>query len=261
MSSDKLPKPIKAFHADKLPVEIYATNEEMGIAAAARVAPLIVEAIEKNGECRMILATGNSQFSFVQALTAHKEIDWSKVTAFHMDEYVGISADHSASFRKWMKERVESAVNPKAFHYINGDNPNPESEAERYARLLTERPIDITCMGIGENGHLAFNDPPVADFNDTKVVKIVELEDTCKQQQVGEGHFPNLDAVPTHAITLTIPTLLSAKHVFNMVPEARKAEAVYNTVHSEISTKVPSTILRTQTHAVLFLDADSGARV
>jgi glucosamine-6-phosphate deaminase len=261
MSANPLPKPVKSFHAGKLPVEVYATNEELGIAAAARVAPLIVDAIRRNGECRIILATGNSQFSFAKALVTHRDIDWSKVVCFHMDEYVGISATHSASFRLWMKQRIESILHPKAFHYVEGDNPDTEAEVERYSRLLTERPIDITCLGIGENGHLAFNDPPVADFNDPQVVKVVELEESCKLQQVGEGHFPDIASVPTHAITLTIPTLLSAGHVFAMVPEARKATAVYNTVHAEISTAVPSTILRTQPHALLYLDADSAARL
>jgi len=261
MSNGSIPTPIKSFHAEQLPVEVYASNQEMGQAAAARVAPLIIEAIQSKGECRIILATGNSQFTFTEALTANPAIDWSKVTCFHMDEYVGVPASHSASFRLWMRERVEDVVHPKVFHYINGDATDPEAECERYAGLLSEKPIDITCMGIGENGHLAFNDPPVADFNDPKVAKIVELEESCKQQQVGEGHFPDLNAVPTHAISLTIPTLLSAKHVFNMVPEARKAEAVYHTVHSPVSTKVPSTILRTQPHAFLFLDSESGARV
>ncbi len=261
MSADLLPEPVRSFQAEELPIEVYATNEALGIAAAARVAPLIEEAIRESGECRIILATGNSQFSFAKALASYANIDWNRVVCFHMDEYVGISADHPASFRLWMKQRIESILHPRMFHYIAGDSADVTAEVERYSHLLTEKPIDITCMGIGENGHLAFNDPPVADFNDPAVVKVVELEDSCKRQQVGEGHFPDIASVPKHAITLTIPTLLSAKRVFVIVPEARKAEAAYNTVHARISTAVPSSILRKHPHARLYLDTDSASRL
>ncbi len=249
-----LPNPEKTFQAEQLSVEIYRDAAEMGRAAAAAVAPVIRKAVEENGEARVILATGNSQFSFIEALVGEHEIPWDKVTGFHMDEYVGIDENHPASFRRWMRERVVEKAKPGAFHFLRGDAPDPEAEAERYAALLKEKPIDVTCMGIGENGHVAFNDPPVADFEDPKTVKVVELDEACKKQQVGEGHFPSLDDVPRQALSLTIPTLLSAGKLFVMVPDSRKAEAVYNAIHGPVATSCPASILRRQAHARLYLD-------
>ncbi len=259
MSTSTENTPARRFQVDSLQVEVYPSNAALGASAAAQAAAILRDAIARNGEARVILASANSMLTFIDALTKKEELDWSKITCFHMDEYVGISSSHSASFAGWMKARVLETVKPKAFNFVNGEATDPEAEAKRYAALLQEKPIDLTCMGIGENGHIAFNDPPVADFNDPLPMKLVELEERCKQQQVGEGHFPSLDAVPTHAFSLTIPTLLSGKKIICIVPEKRKAEAVKNTLEGPISTACPSSILRQQSNAVLFLDEDSAS--
>ena len=194
------------------------------------------------------------------ALVLDDTIHWSRVVGFHMDEYVGITADHPASFRRYLRERVVERVPISTFHFIEGDAADTGSECERYAALLREHPLDVCCLGIGENGHLAFNDPPVADFDDPLDLKAVELDDACRRQQVGEGHFPDVDAVPTRAITVTIPALLRAATVLTIVPEARKAEPVRRALEGPIDTACPASILRTQPNATLYLDVESAAR-
>jgi glucosamine-6-phosphate deaminase len=253
--------PARRFQVESLQVDIYPSNAAMGAAAASQAAAILREAVSRNGEARVILASANSQLSFIEALTQKEELPWDKITCFHMDEYVGIDSDHSASFAGWMKARVLETMKPKAFHFLNGKAADPEAEAKRYGALIQEKPIDLTCMGIGENGHIAFNDPPVADFKDPLPIKLVELEERCKQQQVGEGHFPSLQAVPTHAFSLTIPTLLSGKRILCIVPEQRKAEAVRKTLEGPIATSCPSSILRQQAHAVLLLDEDAASEL
>jgi glucosamine-6-phosphate deaminase len=208
-----------------------------------------------------MLATGNSQLAFLSVLVESRAIDWSKVTAFHMDEYVGVGPDHPASFQRYMRERVAARVPVGEFHYLNGDAVDPEAEAARYAALLAAHPLDVCCLGIGENGHLAFNDPPVADFDDPKLVKTVTLDDACLRQQVGEGHFATVADVPPQAITVTIPALLSAGRVVAVVPEARKAEAVHAALNGPIATSCPASALRTCAAAVLLLDNESSARL
>jgi glucosamine-6-phosphate deaminase len=178
-----------------------------------------------------------------------------------MDEYLGVDENHSACFRRYMRERVESKVHPKAFHYLGGDAPEPIAECERYEVLLKARPIDLCCMGVGENGHIAFNDPPVANFEDKRLVKIVELDVACRMQQVNESHFPDLEAVPKYALTLTIPALCSAKKVVCVAPEARKADAVKAMLEGPVCTACPASFLRTQSHATLFVDADSTSKL
>jgi glucosamine-6-phosphate deaminase len=204
-----------------------------------------------------MLATGNSQLAFLLELIQIPDVDWQRVRAFHMDEYVGLAGSHSASFRRYMRERVAAHLPVMEFHYIEGDAPDPEAEAARYAALLRENPLDLTCAGIGENGHLAFNDPPVADFDDPLDVKVVALDEASRRQQVGEGHFASLDEVPTHAITVTIPALLLAERVLVIVPELRKARAVREALYGPISTSCPASILRRQENATLFLDLES----
>jgi len=174
---------------------------------------------------------------------------------------LGIDPGHKASFRRYMRERVEARLHPRAFHYLEGDSLEPLAECDRYSRLLEAQPIDLCCLGIGENGHLAFNDPPVADFEDPRKVKIVKLDEACRLQQVGEGHFPNLDAVPQYALTLTIPMLCSARRMLCIVPEKRKAQAVKDSLQGPIDTACPGSILRKQTHATLFLDAESASLI
>jgi glucosamine-6-phosphate deaminase len=178
-----------------------------------------------------------------------------------MDEYLGITDAHPASFRRFMRERVEQRVHPGVFHYLQGEALEPIKECERYARLLKTGPIDLCCLGIGENGHVAFNDPPVADFDDPLTVKLVKLDEACRRQQVGEGAFPNFDAVPQYAFSLTIPALCAARKMLCVVPERRKARAVKAAVEGSITTACPSSILRRQAHATLFLDSDSASEL
>ncbi len=247
------------FSVDALSVRVFASEAEMATAAAQTVSRYVVETLERQGSFRAILATGNSQIEFLGKLIALGAIDWSRVELFHMDEYLGIGADHPASFRRYMRERVESVVRPKAFHYLEGDALLPLDECERYTGLLNAAPIDLCCMGVGENGHIAFNDPAVARFEDPHSVKLVQLDDDCKNQQVGEGHFPSLEAVPGYALTLTIPALCAAKKVVCLAPETRKSQAIRQALKETISEDCPASFLRRQAHATLYLDADSAS--
>ncbi len=244
---------------DQLPVEVHPTNAALGCAAAEAAATILRAAIVERGRANLIVATGNSQLSFYEALRELGGIDWQKITIFHMDEYVGMSPDHPASFRRYLQEKIVSFVHPAAFHGVMGDAPDAQQECERYAGLLRAHPADLCCLGIGENGHLAFNDPPFAQFDDPVWAKIVKLDEASRRQQVGEGHFAALDAVPTHAITLTIPALLAARKVLVIVPEQRKAPAVRAALTGPITTACPASILRTAAHARLYLDAESAS--
>jgi glucosamine-6-phosphate deaminase len=246
-------------HAGSLAVQVFPTTETMATAAALHTAGVLRQAVADHGEARMIVATGNSQIAFVTAL-ASVEVPWDRVTVFHMDEYVGIDDDHPASFQRWIRERVAEPMRPARVEYIDGGVADAAAECDRYEALLREAPIDITCMGIGENGHLAFNEPGDADFDDARWVRQVKLTPESRAQQVGEGHFPDLDSVPGTAISLTIPALLSARTVQVVTPERRKAVAVRNTLTLDVSTGCPSTILRESPHATLFLDADSAGQ-
>ncbi len=248
------------FKKENIKVKIFASKEEVGKAAAIAVAEKLDAAISEKGLANLILATGASQFQFLENLQK-QAIDWKKITVFHLDEYKGMPVTHPASFRKYLRERILDKVQPKQVHYLNGDAPDAEAEVLRYENLLKEHPVDIACIGIGENGHIAFNDPPVADFNDTKLVKVVELDEACRKQQLGEGWFPTFDDVPTHALTLTIPAIMGCKHISCVVPDGRKAEAVYNTLNVEISTACPATILRTHPDTVLYLDSESASKL
>lgn len=249
--------PIHQFKRDSLSVRVYEEPRALSEAVAEEVRAHLVDALARNGRAAAIMATGNSQIRFLDLLVAGGGIDWSRVTLFHMDEYLGVGADHPAGFQTYMRERVESRVRPGAFHYLRGDALLPLDECDRYGALLRAQPIDLCCLGVGENGHLAFNDPPVADFEDPRAVKLVKLDDPCKQQQVDEGHFPSLDAVPPYAFTLTIPTLMSATKVICLAPESRKAKPVRDLLEGPVSTACPASILRRQSHATLFLDRDS----
>lgn len=248
------------FTVDELRVTVHPDEQTLGAATADLLAAGIAEALDRRGSARIILATGNSQFPMTDAL-AEREIDWSRVTVFHMDEYVGIPADHPASFRRWMTERIVDRFAPAAMHLIEGDTGDAEAEGRRYEALLRAAPIDITCMGIGENGHLAFNEPGETDFDDQQWARVIGLDDKSRQQQVGEGHFAGLDDVPTHAITLTVPALLSASRVIVSAPEARKADAVRTALTGTISTGCPASVLRTVAHASLHLDPASAAKI
>jgi glucosamine-6-phosphate deaminase len=250
----------RAFTAGALDVRIYDDTAALARAAATDATHAIRAAIAARGAANIMLATGNSQLAFLADLVTFDDVDWRAVTAFHMDEYAGIADDHPASFQHYMRERVAAHLPLRSFHYLDG-TADPEPEARRYAALLAEHPLDLCCAGIGENGHLAFNDPPVADFDDPLDVKVIALDDASRRQQVGEGHFATIDDVPTHAITVTIPALLRAKRLLVIVPDARKAAPVQATLEQDISTACPATILRTQPQATLYLDAASAARL
>jgi glucosamine-6-phosphate deaminase len=239
--------------------QVFDSRQQLGQAAAERAASLIRSAVFERGRARVIVATGNSQLAFIDALTSMNDIPWSDTEIFHMDEYAGMSDTHPASFRKWIRERVVDKVKPATAHYINGDAPDLKAECERYTLLLNSAPIDLAFVGIGENGHIAFNDPHVANFRDPVSVKVVDLDEACRRQQVGEGHFASVEDVPREAITLTCPALLRAAHLVCCVPDARKANAVKCSVEGPISEACPGSVLRTHTDAMLFLDRHSAS--
>jgi glucosamine-6-phosphate deaminase len=251
---------IANFRVDQLHVSIFATRAEMGTAAGENAAQEIARVIQRNGAARVILASAPSQDELLERLVDAR-LRWSSVTLFHMDEYVGLSADHPATFRSYQHDHVLARIEPASFHGIAGEAPDLAAECERYTALLDEAPIDVVCLGIGENGHIAFNDPPVADFADPLAIKVVDLDETCRQQQVNDRCFPRLEAVPRQAITLTVPTLLKARALFCAVPGSRKAPAVRATLQAPISTACPASVLRRHPNAHLYLDQASAALI
>ena len=246
-------QPVKTSSRDRLRVRVFENEPDMGMAAADLTESHIRQAIEKKGHASLILATGTSQFGFLENLK-QKIIDWKNVTVFHLDEYIGLSPEHPASFRRYLKERILDSVSPGRVYLINGDVSDLEREMDAYSKLLEDNPVDIACIGIGENGHIAFNDPPVADFNDPLLVKAVELDHECRMQQLGEGWFSSLEAVPRMAVTLTIPAIMNSGAISCVVPGERKRKAVSNTLNAEISEECPATILRNHPDATLLLD-------
>jgi len=240
-------------------VRVHRDPAALAAAAAAQVAGALRDAIATRGVAYAMFATGNSQIAMLDVLVRDPSVDWSRVVGFHMDEYVGIPATHPASFRRYLRERITDRVPVAVFHFIDGDAADVDAECARYASLLREHPLDLCCLGIGENGHLAFNDPPVADFHDPLDVKVVELDDACRRQQVGEGHFAEVAAVPTHAVTVTIPALLRAAAVVAVVPESRKAEPVRRALAGPVSTDCPASFLREHAQVTLHLDTDSAS--
>ena len=259
--SMKTDRSVKTFTEGKLIVKIYSTREEMGKAAASNTAATINKLLQEKEEINMIFAAAPSQQEFMQQLISDQSIPWKRINAFHMDEYIGLKKDAPQGFGNFLKERLFSKVPFKTVHYINGQAPDSVEECERYARLLEKYPVDIVCLGIGENGHIAFNDPHVADFNDPKIVKTVELDVACRTQQVNEGLFMSLAMVPKQAITITIPALLKADYMFCMVPGENKAKAVFRTLNGEIDEECPATILRTKEKAELYLEKTSASLI
>ncbi|HRW06342.1 MAG TPA: glucosamine-6-phosphate deaminase [Caldilineaceae bacterium] len=253
------PQPIETRQYDSLPVAIYDSNDAMGRAAALAARIILQEALAARGHANVILATGNSQLTFLHALRDLDGIDWSKITVFHMDEYLGIDPNHPASFPYFLRQHILDQVKPGQFCPVPSQPHDVEDACRNYEALLRDYPADLVAMGWGENGHIAFNDPPYADFNDIVWVKVIALAEASRRQQVGEGHFASLDDVPTHAITLTIPALLAPKHILCIVPEARKAEAVRACLTEPVSEDRPGSILRTVHHARLYLDQESAA--
>lgn len=250
----------KKFFKESLEVNVFSSRLEMGEDAAERVAHKISELLQTKEYINMIFAAAPSQNEFLAALVT-KEIDWSRINAFHMDEYIGLDAAAPQGFGNFLRERLFGKVPFASVAYLNGNAAVPELEGKRYAELLQRIPADICCMGIGENTHLAFNDPHVADFNDPEVVKVVQLDLECRQQQVNDGCFNELTEVPTHALTLTVPTLFKAAYVYCMVPGEKKAPAILHTLTADISETYPSTILRTHPKAILFIDEASSALI
>ncbi|MGC4232796.1 MAG: glucosamine-6-phosphate deaminase [Niabella sp.] len=234
----------------------YATRADMGAAAAVVVAQKIRQLLKEQESVNIVFAAAPSQNEFLASFQLHN-IEWDRINAFHMDEYVGLSANAPQGFGTFLKERLFSKVPFRSVHYLNGNAPDLDAECSRYTQLLNKYPVDIVCLGIGENGHLAFNDPPVADFEDPKTVKVVELDNICRQQQVNDGCFKLLEQVPEKALTLTIPALIRGKYLYCIVPSALKAQAIYNTFYKEVGVLYPSTILRTHPNVSLFLDWQS----
>ena len=248
---------MKSIKVDKLQVEIYENRTLMGEAAARDIKAKIAELLSQKAEINMIFAAAPSQNDVLKSLVEDKSVEWNRVNAYHMDEYIGLDKDAPQGFGNFLKEHIFGLVPFKSVNYIDITATDPEKEADRYGKLLDENPTDIVVMGIGENGHIAFNDPPVADFEDKRTVKPVKLDEVCRQQQVNDGCFASIDKVPTHAMTLTVPTLVRAPYLFCIVPAPTKAKAVYETLHGTIDEHCPASILRLQDNAKLYLDDQS----
>jgi len=251
---------MREINKDKLNVKIYSGRPELGAAAAEILTAKISELLKTKEYINIIFASAPSQNEFLAELL-HKNIEWNRINAFHMDEYVGLHPDAPQGFGNFLKDRLFSQVNCREVHYLNGNADNVQDECKRYSDLLIKYPTDIVCLGIGENTHLAFNDPHVADFNDPEIVKVVDLDQDCRTQQVNDGCFATIDDVPTHALTITMPALFKSTFAYAIVPGKFKANAIYHTINSDISELYPSTILRRHDHAVLFIDEDSASKL
>jgi len=239
-------------------VRVFDTKQALGSAAAEDAAALLQKAVARRGRVHVIAATGASQFEFLDALTARDGIDWAKIVFFHLDEYVGLPESHPASFRRYLKERIVARVHPGAFHFIAGDASDPEGERRRVGALLREHPIDVAFVGIGENGHLAFNDPP-ADFETEEPYLIVSLDEACRRQQLGEGWFASLDEVPRQAVSMSVRQILKSEAILAVVPDARKANAVRECLEDEVGPLHPASILREHPRTTLYLDRESAS--
>ena len=238
-------------------IKVFDTKSALGKAAAGDAAKLINQAINERGAAYVIAATGASQFEFLDSL-AQEDVDWSKVVFFHLDEYVGLPESHPASFRRYLKERIVSRVHPQAFHFVNGEAVDAMAECRRVGDLIAQQTVDAAFVGIGENGHLAFNDPP-ADFETNEPYIVVNLDDACRQQQVGEGWFKSIDEVPTQAISMSIKQILKSRAILCIVPDARKAQAVKASVELDVSRMHPASILQKHPRVTLYLDRESSS--
>lgn len=248
---------MKSYKKDKLLVEIFENRTLMGEAAAKDISAEIAKKLKEKKEINMIFAAAPSQNDVLKALVEDKSIEWNRINAFHMDEYVGLDKDAPQGFGNFLKSHLFGLVPFKSVNYIDVTATDAEAEANRYGKIIDDNPTDIVVMGIGENGHIAFNDPPVADFNDKKTAKVVKLDEVCRNQQVNDGCFAKIDDVPKNAISLTVPTLFKGKTLFCIVPAPTKANAVYETLNGTIDEHCPATILRRHDNATLYLDGDS----
>jgi len=240
-----------------LELRVFDTKLELGQAAARDAAQIINQAINERDAAYVIAATGASQFEFLDSL-AHEKIDWTKVVFFHLDEYVGLPESHPASFRRYLKERVVSRIHPQTFHFLDGEADDVHKECRRVGDLIAQQTIDVAFVGIGENGHLAFNDPP-ADFDTEEPYIVVNLDDACRRQQVGEGWFKSIAEVPTQAISMSIKQILKSRNILCIVPDERKAEAVRASVELEVSPMQPASILQEHERVTLYLDRPSSS--
>ena len=250
---------LEKFMTDELRVKVFENRTAMGADAAGDVAREMRRLLTEKPQINMIFAAAPSQSDFLASLAEEKDIDWNRVNVFHMDEYIGIDNSHPQSFARFVKTHVADKFKVGAFYPLNGACENVAEECARYEKLLRDHPVDIVCMGIGENGHIAFNDPGVADFTDPVYVKTAKLDEVCRNQQVNDGCFPDINAVPKYAMTLTVPALVAAPKLFCIVPAPTKAKAVKATLQGEITDLCPATILRTRKDATLYLDRDSAA--
>lgn len=251
------PKRIVSYN--DLSVRIYEEDRELAQDAARLTFNYLQSILQEQEVATVVLATGNSQIKFLEAITTHQKLDWSRIIFFHLDEYLGITAKHPGSFRHYLRTRVEQKISLRKFHYLQGDALQPLAECARYSQLLQQQPIDLCLLGLGHNGHLAFNEPTVADSQDSQLVKLVKLEAITRQQQVNGSFFAHLENVPQYAYTLTIPAICSAKQIFCLVPGKHKAKVVKQMLTSSIDTNFPASILRKQKQATLFIDRDSAS--
>ena len=239
-------------------VRVFDTKAAMGEAAAAQAATALRDAIARQGTAHVIAATGASQFEFLDRLVAAPGIEWARTVFFHLDEYVGLAATHPASFRKYLRERLVDRVHPGAFHFIEGDAADPAAECRRVGALIARQPVDLAFVGIGENGHLAFNDPP-ADFETAVPYLVVDLDEDCRRQQLGEGWFPSIDDVPRRAISMSVRQILKSREILCVVPDARKARAVKDCLEGEVSPRHPASILQEHARTTVYLDRAAAA--
>ncbi len=249
---------IRTLKKDELTVRVFDTRENMGVVAAAEAAEWIKEALAKKEEINIIFAAAPSQNDFLAALIK-EDIEWGRINAFHMDEYIGLSEDAPQGFANFLRRAIFDLVPFKAVYCLNGQSSDPAAECKRYTDLLVKYPVDIIFMGIGENGHIAFNDPGVAKFDDPETVKIAKLDEVCRNQQVNDGCFASIDLVPTHAYTLTVPIMMSASKMMLIVPTALKAKAIHDTVLGPVDEMVPASIVRTHKGGAVLYTDEAGA--
>jgi glucosamine-6-phosphate deaminase len=259
--ADREIRPERVERFDSLVVEVHPDRRALGQAAGRAVARRMRQELAGRDRIALMFAAAPSQNEFLATLVAESDLDWSRVIAFHMDEYIGLPSTAPQSFGNFLRSRLFDRLKPGVVHFLDGNAPDPEAEARRYAELMRTQPLDIACVGIGENGHLAFNDPPIADFADPLAVKIVEMDDISRLQQVHDGAFARVEDVPRRALTVTIPPLVGARLVSAVVPGPTKTAAVRDTLLGPIATTCPASILRRHPNAVLYLDRESAGLI
>jgi glucosamine-6-phosphate deaminase len=253
--------PVRTLRVDSLVAEVYATRTEMGRAAAARAAGALRGAIETRGTAGVMFAAAPSQAEFLRALCETPDIGWDRITVFHVDEYRGLPAHAPQAFGQFLRDRLFDRVRPRTVHLIDGNAPDAGAEVERYSRLLRGVPLDLACVGVGENGHIAFNEPGTADFNDPSLLRAVTLDERSRVQQVHDGCFETLGAVPSEALTLTVPAIMRAAHIVCIVPGTSKRAAVRDMLRGPVSPRCPASVLRRHPDAVLYVDVDAAAEL